>query len=613
MADSRRYITHYVKYFNLRAPSVMTQTLILLLLGAGAGGFASLIIHISGLGNGVVQIAVSGIGSGVLVVSLPALLTAAMIKSVKRKMRLRHAMLATLMVTGMYAVLFFVGSASFAVTKNAIVSYLFLLLVNAGVYGYWLLMGKFIIGRLREMAFVAAVQPLLNTLFYLSLGQYILSFQVPLNITLVKLFAGMFVFLGVGYAFVYLLDRPSKKILEASGMNVISAMVGQWLFNVTNDVSVIGQGAGTKRDLNVDILALRGAGGYKGIFVNPDLHFGPFQGAGGSVAPFQMGRRIAEKYNAAPFVLHSPLDIQDNPISTSQVYALTNRIEKSIGEMRTFSRAYGNFALGESGECRSLNVSVGAVSLFFLTKAPAVTEDMSREVGMRLRGFAAGVAGKNPILVDAHNCRFESAGQGELAGIQAGSAYVRKYEKAISNSAIIGKAVRLRFGASHMRIAYRLGNPRDLGEGYTSVCVFGFDGRKLCIVYFDANNMLPAFRDRLLQHVKGKFGMRAEACTTDTHSINTISSSVESALGRYTNINDALPIVDSMIERALHGMEPVSYSYKRIKVEGFPVWGEKADMLIERTSREVRRILKYAAPAFVLLAFVVASWAIYVV
>jgi predicted neutral ceramidase superfamily lipid hydrolase len=145
------------------------------------------------------------------------------------------------------------------------------------------------------------------------------------------------------------------------------------------------------------------------------------------------------------------------------------------------------------------------------------------------------------------------------------------------------------------------------------VCVFRFNGRKFCIIYFDANNILPAFREKLLHHIERKFRMSAEVCTTDTHSINTISHSASNSLGRYTNVNEVIPIIDGMVKSALHESEPVSYAYKKLKVENFPVWGEKADMLIERTSREVRRMLEYGTPIFVALAFVVAAWVIYVV
>lgn len=613
MADSRDYITHYVKYFNMRAPSVQLQSLILLLLGAAAGCLASGMIHLQYLPTSFVQIFISGVSSGILVVSLPALLTVVILKIVKRRMLLKHAMLSTLLITGAYAILLFIGSASFALTKNAIVSYFFLLLVNAGIYGYWLIMGKFIIGRVRNVMLAAAAQPLLNILFYLPLGSYILNFAVPLNITLVKLFAGMFVFLVVYYVFIYMLDRPSKKILEVSGMNVLIAMVSQWLFNLTSDVSVIGKGAGTKRELVVDLLALRSASGHKAIFVNPDIHFGPFQGAGGSIAPLQMGRLIAEKFKAAPFIIHSPLDIQDNPISTSQVYSLSSQVEQHIRKIGGFEKAYGGFSLGADDACRSLNISIGDAALLFLTKAPDVTEDMSREVGLHLRHFAEALSGRNEIVIDAHNSRLESASKKELDGIQEGSPYIRKYERAIRESTHKVAEKRLHFGASYKKIGRMLKDPKDLGEGYTSVCVFQFNDRKLCIVYFDANNMLPGFREKLLAHIKSKFRLNAEVCTTDTHSPNTLAYSASDSLGRFTNVNSVIPIIDGMIKSSLDGLEPVSYAYKKFRVRDFTVWGEKADMLIERTSREVRRMLKYFAPLFVVFAFILAAWAIYVI
>lgn len=125
--------------------------------------------------------------------------------------------------------------------------------------------------------------------------------------------------------------------------------------------------------------------------------------------------------------------------------------------------------------------------------------------------------------------------------------------------------------------------------------------------------MLPRFREKIIEHIKIKFGMDAEICTTDTHSINSISSSASSSLGRYTDANDVIKIIDTMVKKALADTEPVSYAYKKTKVADFPVWGEKADMLIERTSQEVQRMIKYVAPLLLMLAFIVAAWVIYVV
>jgi putative membrane protein len=614
MPDSREYITRYVKYFNLKAPSSFAQAMILFFIGAISGIVSGIIIHPDIFGD-FADIAVSGMSTGIFVISIPALLTVVLIKTVKRKMQLKHAMLSTLMIALPYAILLMIDSVVFQKTMNTVIAYLFLILINAGIYGYWFIVGKFVIGRRNVVIFFAAVQPLLNVLFYIPMESYILNTTLPLGLTLIKLFAGMSVFLATGYAFLFIIDRPVKRTLETSGINLLSAMVGQWLFNLTNDVKVIGYGAGIKRNLNMELLMLRGKKGYKGIFVNPDIHFGPFQGVGGSVAPLQIGDMLIRKYNSAPFVLHGPLDIQDNPIITSQVYAVTKKAESTIGETKKndFERAYGTLGVGEDDRCRAINLRVGNAGLLLLTKAPYVTEDMTREVGMVLRSTASEFGLKNSILIDAHNSRFESANAEELKGIQKGSSYIAHYQKAIELSAVKGDEKRVSFGASYSRLAVPLSNPKDIGEGYTSVCIFKFGSRKFCVFYFDANNMLPEFRNALLEHVKGKYGMDAEVCTTDTHSINTLSRSASTSLGRYTKAEKAMPIIDTMIKKALKDMEPVSYAYKKADIVNFPVWGGMADKLIESTNKEVRRMLKYVAPLLVVFAFIAAAWAIYVV
>ncbi|MGA3020821.1 MAG: DUF2070 family protein [Candidatus Micrarchaeales archaeon] len=615
MPDSRNYITHYAKYFNLRAPSSLTQVLILLLLGAISGSLASLVIHQQSIDGNYAQAIVLGLNTGIIVVSLPALLTVILIKTAKRKMMLKHAMLSTLLVTTVYSLLLVVNAFVFSVTGNAAISYLILLLSNAFIYGYWFLMERVVIGRGKSAIFLATVQPILNVLFYIPLGSYMLNVNVAFLDALIKLSAGMFVFLVVCYVFLYILDRPAKRMLKSSGIKIVESMLSQWLFNLTNDVRVIGYGAGIKRKLDADILVLKGKKTCKGIFINPDLHFGPFQGVGGSIAPLQLGDLVMKRYKTSPFVLHSPSDMQDNPIITAQVYSVVRKMDETIKRMMAgdFERAYGGIGFGMEGRCKAINLTIGDTSLMLLTKAPYVTEDMSREVGVHLRQTAINAGAKNAILVDAHNTRFESASSEELMGIQKGNAYVRCYEKAIMKAIKVGNKHGLSFGASSEKLCQLLGRPKDIGEGYTSVCIFGFGRKKFCIVYFDANNILPPFRSMLLRHIKSKFRMNVELCTSDTHSINTIASSASTSLGRYTDANMVIHVLDSMIEEALNSMEPVEYAYRKVSIADFPIWGEHADELIASTSREVKRILEFVAPVLMVIAFLAAAWAIYVV
>lgn len=365
----------------------------------------------------------------------------------------------------------------------------------------------------------------------------------------------------------------------------------------------------------MEVLVLKGKGGYKGIFVNPDMHYGPFHGVGGAVAPAQIGDMLQRRFGAAPFVLHGLLDIQDNPIMTSQVNLVTRRIENIIGDMAEseFSRASGSLCIGEEGRCRALNIRIGDSGLLIFSKAPHVTEDITRKAGGLLRSTAASAGIRNALFIDAHNSRFETAGAEELRGVHERSPYVKCYQTAIRRSARGGWPKSFGFGASYSKLGTALRNPKDIGDAYTSVCILKFGRKLFCLVYFDANNMLPEFRSTLLEHIRNKYHMDAELCTTDTHSINTVSYTASNALGRHTRAEMVLPVVDSLINRALKDVEPVRYAYKKIEVKNFPMWGAKADHLIEETSREVKRTLKYVVPVLLVLALIVAAWVIYVV
>ena len=292
MPDSRYYITHYTKYFSRKAPSGKLLAGVLLLIGAVSGMAMSFAVHYQILAQDYPSLIVSGLSTGILVISLPALLTVVFVKATKRNMRLKHAMLAAIIITAVYAAFLIADSILFHFTGSVAIAYIVLLLANACAYGYWFLFGRLVMGKNRSSAAIAATQPILNILFYLPLGSYILDLGAPLSITLIKLFAGMVVFLVAGNAFLYAVDRPVKRILDTSGIKLAMTMVNQWLYDLTNDVKVIGQDAGVKRDLRMDVLAIRGRGGCKAVFVNPDIHFGPFAGVGGSVAPVALGDLI---------------------------------------------------------------------------------------------------------------------------------------------------------------------------------------------------------------------------------------------------------------------------------------------------------------------------------
>lgn len=610
MPDQINDVTRFSRYFNIEAPSSLVQALLFVVLGVATGIISNLFTHMHS-GATLYASLLSGASLGIIAITVPSILTVIFLKAMKRHMKLKHAFFGVLAISLLYSCFFILDSLIFAITHDYTIAYLMIILINAFIYGYWFLINRVVMNQRRSQIFTSAFQPVLNVLLFIPLSGYLFSVNVPIGTTLIKLWSGMLVFMVIGYAILYVMDRPAKRALKVSGVDIITAMVNQWLYDITKEVEVF-HGAGVKRDVNIDIIALRGRRGLKAVFVNPDIHYGPFHEIGGSVATEHMGRKIEESTGAVPFIMHGAVSFEDNPVSARQIYGLSGMVAAQVASMprSAFRNATGSLLFGRDGPCRAIAVSIGESSILTLTKAPLVTEDIDKSVGRHLAELASERLG-NVTLVDAHNSRSESANADELRGVYPGSRYVHMYENAIRRMAK-GRRGRsqLLFGSHAERISKRL-KGRDLGPGYTSVGIFQFGKKRFCMVYFDANNMSPGFREEVIRYIKGRFGAAAELYTTDTHSVNTIALPASNVLGRETRASEMTPILGEMISQALGNMEKVSYARARATAKGFKVWGKGTDDVLLRVSREVIRSGKRTVPIIIAAGFIIAAWVIY--
>ncbi len=606
----KKDLTKYTSYFTMEVPSSIRQIAIIVLFGIVAGSISSIMIHY-GYGEHLVNVLLLGASSGIMIVSFPALLTVAIIKMMKRNMKIKHVLFAVLAVSGAYSFFLILDSAIFSVLRNDTLSYLILLLVNASIYGYWFIINKIVIGQRRSAIITAEIQPILNVIMYFPFGGYLLRPGFPVEIALVKLYSGIVVFMIMGYAIIYLLDRPAKKRLAVSGIDLFSNMVNQWLYDIAADPNILGKG-GVNREVNVDLAVIYGKEKARAVFIKPDIHYGPFGTVGGSVFPEIMSEMMAQGYNITPFIVHGAVNIEDNPMNTNQVYSLSRRISEHIKNMRggQIKNAYGSVSFGSDRPCRAMNIRINNTNILTLSKAPYVTEDIDREVGMRFADLASRNK-SSTLLIDAHNSRFESAGAEELRGIGKSSKYIPKYENAILKATKDRRKGRLSFGSSHLKMSDLLPGP-DLGRGFSSVGVFDFGKSRFAMVYIDSNNMLPGFRRQMIGHIKDKYGMEAELCTTDTHSVNSIAMSARNSLGRYTTPRQMIPVMDRMIERALGDMEPARFASSSFRFERFRVWGNGSEELLTKVGTDIISMGKKVVPLLIVGAYIVAGWIIYI-
>jgi predicted neutral ceramidase superfamily lipid hydrolase len=447
---------------------------------------------------------------------------------------------------------------------------------------------------------------------YFPFGGYLLQADFPIGVALIKLCSGMIVFMIMGYVILYLLDRPAKKNLSVSSIDLFSNMIDQWLYDIASDTNILGKG-GVNRDVRVDVAVLYAKGRAKAVFVRPDMHYGPFGNVGGSVFPENMGSMLVSRFDSSPFIIHGAVNIEDNPMNTNQVFEMSRRVCGCVNTLSKggLSDAYGSIGFGEDYPCRAINININDLNLLTLSKAPYVTEDIDRDIGLRLCDMASRNKSAT-MLIDAHNSRFESASADELMGIGKASKYIPKYESAILRATKKSRRSRLRFGSSHISITSLLSRP-DLGPGYSSVGVFDFGSRRFAMVYIDANNMLPGFRNSVIKHIKKKYGLGSELCTTDTHSVNSIAMSAKNSLGRHTKPTEIIPVLDRMMERALGRMETVKFARGSITFDRFRVWGTGSEERLNKVGMDIINVGKKVVPFVIVGAYIIAGWIIYII
>ncbi|MEM0201235.1 MAG: DUF2070 family protein [Candidatus Micrarchaeaceae archaeon] len=610
MPDEKRDVTRFTKYFSLNFPGISTLILILIIFGIISGILGEYILNPN---SNIIYLLISGASLGITIIAFPGILTGLLFKAMKRSLKLKHALIVVLVITITYAAFFILSVFTYKFTNSYTLALIPILLSDAGIYGYWFIINKVVLNQRRTMVFTAALQPVLNALIFIPVSNILFAVNVSPMYVLVKLLAGIIAFMCCGYLILFIMDRPSKKLANFSGVEIMSAMIGQWLYGSKNNLKPL-EKMGTTRDVPVSLLAFKSKNKYKAIFVKPNIHYGPIQGLGGSVTTELLGNRIKTTYGATPFILHGAVNIEDNPVNSSDVNIIWNLINKELKSKNNkyFETSFFSIKKANVDNCTALGIKLNSSILMTLTKAPLVTEDIDSDIGSNFESLPL-KEGFNCILIDAHNSRFETADAQELKGIYKGSKYVSKYTDAILSVVRYfktSKNEKLLFGSSSIKLKNYLKN-YDIGPGYMSVAIFKSKKQNFCMVYFDSNNIAPKFRSNIIDYIKNRYQLTAELYSTDTHAVNTLALSASNVLGKFTKEKDLLPYLDKTIEQALASLEEVKQYQTVLTAKNFKVWGKGSEEAIMRASRQIIKRGKKAVPFIVVSFFIIAAWAIY--
>ncbi|MCL4387781.1 DUF2070 family protein [Candidatus Marsarchaeota archaeon] len=603
----------HVGMFAKSLPGSASLYAMLVVLGLIAGLITAYIAHISDPLYGLAYAVISGAIGGILAIIVPTTINIMLFKAIRSYIRVKYIIFVSLLAELTYGIFLIFSGAIFYIFHSYALALAVIIVGDASIFAWWIFVNKLIMNRSKNASMFSLLQPTINLIFFLPASIIFFGVTLPIGVLLIKLYAAIFVFLLISYIIIYLIDSPIKKSLGFSGIDTFSQMIQNWLFSINIVVPnrKVKKPFGEKADIEVDSIVCTGKSG-KPIFVItvPNIHFGPVGTLGSSNFPYLIERHINSHYNAKGIVLHASINEDYNAISSDQFSQLRRTIDSMMKRQRqaTGEQEY-SYYYGESNGSMVKLIKFGDSAIATLTRAPRVTEDITPEASVIIKHALSGFA-KNITVVDAHNSRYEAAPAEELAAVKFDSKVLKDYLEAINKLSKISSSNALEAGSASANIFEKLGNPKDLAPGNSNVVVFRIGSKDVGIIQFNANNMNPKFRERLLAHLSEKFNADFELYTTDTHYVNSLRQTASNVLGSTSSYSRMSSELDKMVESAMSNMKASSLFWYSETMKNFYIWGinQREKMLTAIDS--MMATAKILIPAIIAAGFLVAAWII---
>lgn len=298
----------------------------------------------------------------------------------------------------------------------------------------------------------------------------------------------------------------------------------------------------------------------------PWFHNGPFRGVGSSsfsaqlaTLPVFLGKGPATHERDLP-----------SRAECARVYCAINGV--ALERMESVISDVVNCSVGRA---RALCFLVDRVAIVVLSAAPEDMEDVPTVVGRRIRKAARDAGLRDAIVIDAHN----SLSSPRAAAETPQEEFVEAGRRAIVE-AIKSARTTLVIGFSHMK-----SSARNVGQYGVSALCFKTPSGWCGLVTIDANNIVPALRNRLISALRKAAGLReVEILTTDTHEMAGISGATYKVLDDDAIIRDAITVAREALARA----EVVSVAYGCVSVKGRVIGKRGLEILADAATAGLR-------------------------
>lgn len=372
--------------------------------------------------------------------------------------------------------------------------------------------------------FLALIQPVVGILIY---SFYTVQVSIIFFLKAIVFFMGSaFIFAllyGPAMAFVSITYRRSTGV---GGYNFIRAFIEVLLTDISEDrIEKYFEPNGEERDLILQYMAFRDRASkqIKGLFIVPNVHFGPFKTCGSSALADNIYKSFEDIEGITVF--HTTVTHAQNFTNHSQNNRVIDQIKFDMQNLKFESPKSTKFVRLSVDHAKLLGINLNHIPFLMYTMHPFPTDDIRPEVGQRIQELSNKHGIAKPLIIDCHNSLI-----GDEILIKEESPEAKEMYQITE---LFYQQLKDKKEAEHTEILY--GVAKDLvkeypinagiGAGGITVHLFKIHDQETAIIHIDGNNAVTSVRSAIVNLGENMGLDRVELSTSDTHTVVRIISS----------------------------------------------------------------------------------------
>ncbi|MFW9773778.1 MAG: DUF2070 family protein, partial [Candidatus Thorarchaeota archaeon] len=318
----------------------------------------------------------------------------------------------------------------------------------------------------------------------------------------------------------------------------------------------------------------------KGLYIIPDVHFGPFKTCGSSDLP----SRIYTSFNNIPgiTVYHTTNDHSRNLTTHEELEKILTRISSDVkhietGENINWVKGIKNLSRKMQNSAKLIGTEIGDIPIMFLTRHPLPSDDIQADIGESIRKIAQSFGYQEVIIIDSHNSII-----GDEMPVKKDSIEGRDLINVSKNFLTSLKKTQntelspIKYGVA--KDLLKEFSERDgIGTGGLVVHLFvnTITNQKTIFVHFDGNNAYADIRSFILNMLQNRGIEYGEVTTSDSHTVaRQFTSRGYSPIGEKIKLDFILRKLEELIPKAEKSLTNVEFSYYSSEVDNVKIWGD---------------------------------------